>query len=416
MSCVGGDLIKVNVGGKVFVTSGSRLASVSPFFASLLSGRLPAATDDDGAYVVDRSPAPFGVLLDVLRKGRATLPQDLVVQDVLDEACFYSMDMPLDDGVLMAASGAGWSEGQRVSVPVANPADLGGKIQSDGFYVLMPDEGEPFAYFMQTCPYGRTNVIAPKTRDDDLTTLIGSPRTLVLAPTIRFTHHSAGSMFLVDEHELTVQDFGVETNWVTRDFTMRFFPSIPPLAGHVYHVQRMALQHTQGSNIVMLQFTPDGDGDEQAPLAAGGGDGPSESAATPGPAWARGSVTFTECKHTIRAMRFTTARYVLRRVQTHVTHDLRGRLYNTVAIDENGDVAAPLYVPNGDEQTLLEQDESKHAPVGHAEGDGLLWHVVIDHDRFRNSRLLSLGEMLVEEILGSQAVYMAADLRAEFAA
>jgi hypothetical protein len=74
-------MVKLNVGGKVFVTTMATLAceSGSVLAAMFLSteeaerGRLvsgPAKTDDDGAFFIDRSPDAFAAILEFLRTNR----------------------------------------------------------------------------------------------------------------------------------------------------------------------------------------------------------------------------------------------------------------------------------------------------------------------------------------------------------
>ena len=442
------DFVSLNVSGEIITTSASTLSSVSPFFSSLLSDRFPSARDANNAILIDRDPSPLRAILSVLRTGSTILPPTLSPEAVHTEAEFYGIDPSLLANRLKHVSDPS---------PPPNPGAMGGSIHSDGFYVLLPSSSSSspssssasasasssphaenasaaggFTHFVQMLPHGRTNVIAPKTRSDPLAT-IGTPLLLVLGPTVRFTHHSAGSMFLLDEHELTVQDFGVETNTSTRftafhgviyphaivgpTWKLQYFPSEPPLPGHVYHVQLESKRHTQGSNVVMLQFTPDselplGDPAEEYPGPDPDADQPELEALIArtytGPSWARGSLSYTECKHTIHAMRFVTARYRLKRVRTRVAHDLRGRSYVPVDLDDQGNVTSPPPVYSEDDTMLEDEDLSCHAPVGNAEGTGLLWLLEVADVRFRNARVICLGPLLVEEILGAQAVYVAA--------
>ena len=77
--------VKLNVGGKVFYTTKETLLNNSGggatlyyddqnFFHKLLSlndQHVNIAKDETGAYVIDRNPALFGIILEYLRTGNA---------------------------------------------------------------------------------------------------------------------------------------------------------------------------------------------------------------------------------------------------------------------------------------------------------------------------------------------------------
>jgi uracil-DNA glycosylase len=63
-------IVKLNVGGTLFVTAQSTLTwpGSDCFFSILLRGDRPSARDDEtGAYFIDRDPKLFAVILNYLR-------------------------------------------------------------------------------------------------------------------------------------------------------------------------------------------------------------------------------------------------------------------------------------------------------------------------------------------------------------
>lgn len=91
------DWIRLNVGGKHFVTSRSTLLAKEPL--SMLARMFaddnnmylmnPSATDDTGAYLIDRSPEYFEPILNYLRHGNVILDKNINPKGVLEEAVFY---------------------------------------------------------------------------------------------------------------------------------------------------------------------------------------------------------------------------------------------------------------------------------------------------------------------------------------
>lgn len=86
--------IKLNVGGKVFITtfdsvnkeSGSMLARM--FSQENLT---PGDVDENGAYLLDRSPKYFEPLLNYLRYGQLVYDPNVSVDGILEEAKFFGM-------------------------------------------------------------------------------------------------------------------------------------------------------------------------------------------------------------------------------------------------------------------------------------------------------------------------------------
>lgn len=91
------DWIRLNVGGKHFVTSRSTLLAKEPL--SMLARMFaddnnmylmnPSATDETGAYLIDRSPEYFEPILNYLRHGNVILDKNINPKGVLEEAVFY---------------------------------------------------------------------------------------------------------------------------------------------------------------------------------------------------------------------------------------------------------------------------------------------------------------------------------------
>lgn len=68
-------LVKLNVGGRKFETTGATLSSRGDnFLTSLVASQLPTLRDDDGRFFIDRSGALFEVLLEYLRTSTLQIP------------------------------------------------------------------------------------------------------------------------------------------------------------------------------------------------------------------------------------------------------------------------------------------------------------------------------------------------------
>jgi hypothetical protein len=91
--------IKLNVGGSVFETTIAKLIKYPDTFfyaafVSFSSGE-PAPLDADGCYFIDRNGKHFGVILELLRKGKARLPaNDGDADDLMEEVQYYMLDEP----------------------------------------------------------------------------------------------------------------------------------------------------------------------------------------------------------------------------------------------------------------------------------------------------------------------------------
>jgi hypothetical protein len=86
------DIVRLNVGGEVFMTTFGTLSSAGEsFFTSLLSGRHKNPVDSTGALFVDRSPKYFGPLLHFLRSGILEIPPEVSHTALHREAEFYGL-------------------------------------------------------------------------------------------------------------------------------------------------------------------------------------------------------------------------------------------------------------------------------------------------------------------------------------
>ena len=95
-SDIGNGIVKLNVGGKKFLTRYGTLAqngSQENFFVSLLSGRFPVESDEKGYIFIDRSAKYFEVILDFLRSGELNCPKSLSMKRIIQEANYYGVNI-----------------------------------------------------------------------------------------------------------------------------------------------------------------------------------------------------------------------------------------------------------------------------------------------------------------------------------
>jgi len=85
------NIIGLNVGGKMFLTTRETLTSLSGenFFSVMLNGSVPTPKDSNGYYFVDRNPKYFEPILDYLRTGEWSCPPHLSEEHLLKEADYY---------------------------------------------------------------------------------------------------------------------------------------------------------------------------------------------------------------------------------------------------------------------------------------------------------------------------------------
>ncbi|KAI1693043.1 BTB/POZ domain-containing protein [Ditylenchus destructor] len=71
------DWVRLNVGGKVFQTSKDTLSRYpESFLAYLANGVLPSDKDETGAFLIDRDPHHFRVILNYLRNGELVMDRN----------------------------------------------------------------------------------------------------------------------------------------------------------------------------------------------------------------------------------------------------------------------------------------------------------------------------------------------------
>lgn len=89
--------ITLNIGGKYFTTTRVTLSKAPNSFLHKLSQKsldpkeLESDRDERGAYLIDRDPIYFQVVLNYLRHGKLIMNQGLVEEGVLEEAEFYNI-------------------------------------------------------------------------------------------------------------------------------------------------------------------------------------------------------------------------------------------------------------------------------------------------------------------------------------
>ncbi|XP_057669542.1 BTB/POZ domain-containing protein KCTD3 [Diorhabda carinulata] len=86
-----GDILHLNVGGKIFSTSRQTLSLIpDTFFTALLSGRISSLRDEKGAIFIDRDPKLFSIILNYLRTREVDL-QGIDVRTLRHEAEYYNI-------------------------------------------------------------------------------------------------------------------------------------------------------------------------------------------------------------------------------------------------------------------------------------------------------------------------------------
>lgn len=88
--------VKLNVGGKIFITTLSTLINKEP--DSMLSRMFsqdgamnPSDLDEHGAYLIDRSPHYFEPIMNYLRHGQLIYDSNLNIEGILEEARFFGV-------------------------------------------------------------------------------------------------------------------------------------------------------------------------------------------------------------------------------------------------------------------------------------------------------------------------------------
>lgn len=84
----------MNIGGVPYTTTKATLVSRgSNFFGPLLDGHFGDLKDDNDAYFIDRNGRLFGPILDYLRQGVLIIPTDVKIEQLVEEAKFYAIDL-----------------------------------------------------------------------------------------------------------------------------------------------------------------------------------------------------------------------------------------------------------------------------------------------------------------------------------
>ena len=87
-------VLKLNVGGKQFVTTQGTLLSdqnsmLARMFSTDMNGRIPATQDASGSFFIDRCPKYFGVILNFLRSGKLENVANVDLKFLRNEAEYF---------------------------------------------------------------------------------------------------------------------------------------------------------------------------------------------------------------------------------------------------------------------------------------------------------------------------------------
>ena len=115
----------MNIGGYRYDTTiGTLLRVRSPagsFFSGLLSGNFEPTRDSEDALFIDRDGLPFAPILRFLRTGEFVLPESMSLREVLREAEYYCIPLPV---------GLSWGMGEGIS-----ESEVPSEPRFDGVYM-----------------------------------------------------------------------------------------------------------------------------------------------------------------------------------------------------------------------------------------------------------------------------------------
>lgn len=90
------EIVKLNIGGKVYVTSRSTLLRIpNTFFSALLGGEIPSVKDEQNAYFIDREGRWFEPVLNFLRTDNIIIPPTMS-RDAVMQVCFFQFCSSLE--------------------------------------------------------------------------------------------------------------------------------------------------------------------------------------------------------------------------------------------------------------------------------------------------------------------------------
>lgn len=82
--------VKLNVGGSLHYTTIGTLTKHDTMLRAMFSGRMEILTDSEGWVLIDRCGKHFGIILNFLRDGQVSLPENPKdVAELLAEAKYY---------------------------------------------------------------------------------------------------------------------------------------------------------------------------------------------------------------------------------------------------------------------------------------------------------------------------------------
>ena len=92
-------VIKLNVGGKEFMTSlGTLMSDQNSMLAKMFSsdavanGRVPANKDENGAFFIDSCPKYFGIILNFLRRRKLEKSEKIDMEFLRNEAEYFGIE------------------------------------------------------------------------------------------------------------------------------------------------------------------------------------------------------------------------------------------------------------------------------------------------------------------------------------